>query len=325
MSGFWKDYPQLEGDLKAVVTLLQKSPKTGLSGFDQTLKTLFEHNGKLLRPAYVLIGSYLGAPEIRAQNADKIIALGVAIETLHMATLVHDDIIDEAKMRRGQPSIQSQYGKDFAVYLGDYLLSRALLIMADYALPKELMTDLTQVIQSICLSEMSQFQSRYCFDLGLRQYLRIIAGKTAALFAVSLASGAYLVDAPKDQVKILARIGYTLGMSFQIQDDLMDLESSEATLKKDVFADLQQGYMSLPLFYGLRRDVNGHLKQLLDVPVLDKEAILSHLKAVGALDAARSVARRYGSRGMKFTEKLPEGDSKGHLQKLIPELLNRIY
>jgi heptaprenyl diphosphate synthase len=324
MSGFWAEYPKVEKELAEVKAHLKNGPKTGFKDFDETLKTLFNAEGKLLRPALVCIASYLGPEAVQITAQEKRTALAASIETLHMATLVHDDIVDEAKLRRGMPSIQSQYGKDYAVYLGDFLLSRSLLLMASYGLPQDILVKLAKAVQSVCLSEIRQFECRYVYDLSLKHYLRIISGKTAALFAVSLASGAHMVEAPEKQIKIMAQIGYAIGMCFQIQDDLMDIESDKHVIKKDTLSDLEQGYMTLPILMGLRNDKSGTLRRLLEASPMDKNSIVNQLYLTGGMKGARDLAERYVERAVGHIDQLPEGETQSILKSLLPKILERI-
>ncbi len=325
MSEFWKDYPTIEAELALVVETLKNGPKTGFASFDESLKGLFDKQGKLLRPALVLSASYLGNDDMRKSQKEKRIALCASIEIFHMATLVHDDIVDEAKLRRGAPSVQSQYGKDYAVYMGDFLLSRSLLMLAQYSVSQHIVTQLAKAIQVICLSEIRQFESRYLLDLSMKHYLKIISGKTAALFAASLATGAYSVEAPDAQVRLMGRIGYALGMCFQIQDDLLDVEGNAATLKKDIFSDLNQGYMTLPILLGLRSDSDGKLRALLLTEQIDKVAIVEILKQRGSIAKSHAMANRYAERALKQIKRLPLGLTRDILEAFIPNILGRRF
>lgn len=323
MSRFWADFPDIKERLEQTANFMTADRRTGLKSFDLVLEDLMQATGKMLRPGLVFIGANTVKSVLTDVEKKQLVALAASIETIHLATLVHDDIVDESKIRRGKPSVQSRYGKDYAVYTGDFLLTRALVALAEHQIDQSLMTQMTLAVQRICISEMRQFDSRYSFDMGIKRYLHIISGKTAALFAASLTSGAGLIKGEEKHAKALARIGYAIGMAFQIQDDLLDIGSDQVTLKKDVLSDIRQGYVTLPILLGIKLDKTGLLMQQLSSEAPNIEIILSTLKSNGALEATEAMAKRYIARAIKQLERLPENAGKWQLERFIPLLLDR--
>ena len=201
--------------------------------------------GKRLRPAFVLLGGAFGN---KAQTHLAEIAAGV--ELLHMATLVHDDIIDDSPTRRGEPTVQARFGKDVAVFTGDFLLTRAMLLMSA-GKADERLRDLARAMLHICEGEVGQYADRFR-TASLLRYLKRIHGKTAALFSLSLAMGAHQTGADEDVCRRLAKYGMFFGMAFQIYDDMLDYMATSKQVGKPVGHDVLSGVYTLPLLMALK-------------------------------------------------------------------------
>ncbi len=324
MTSFWRDYPHIEKDLQAIMDLVQGASQSGDRYLDQSLDYLLLNKGKMLRPALVLIGSRFG-PHADAHK-DKLLHLAGSIETLHLATLVHDDIVDEAKLRRGQESIQSKYGKPYAVYMGDYLFTQCFLMLVDYSFAPENIKRVAEAIKRVCVGEMLQYQRRYVMDGSTKNYLKVISGKTASLLAISLGVGAYESGAPEEVAKTLGRIGYNVGMAFQIVDDLLDYKGDEKDFGKDTKTDILKGYYTLPIIRGLKSDAGGDIRAILEKVKLgqgDVETLIYLAKTSGAIASTEALAQKYTQRALNFVAQLPEGEGKEILQEVIPALLHR--
>lgn len=322
MNTFWEQYPDIKEDLVAIKAIIQKVNKTSESYLDDSIDYLVQSGGKLLRPALVMVGAKL-EPE---HEKEKIRNVAAAIETLHMATLVHDDIIDDSQMRRGQLSIQAKYSKEYAVYMGDYLFTQVFMMLSQYDYTRENLYDLSKGISRICIGEMLQNRMRYKADVTTKDYLKIISGKTAGLFALSLGIGGHLSGASDKDAKTLARIGYNLGMAFQILDDLLDYKGDTAVVGKDLLADLANGYFTLPVIYAMRTDESEELIHILNdmnSQVVDIEKVVKLIKISPGVDKARELAKKYTARAMKHIDRLPDGETKTILKVLVPDLLRR--
>ena len=188
----------------------------------------------MLRPAFVLLASRFGMPD-----KDRMIRIAAAVEMLHMATLVHDDIIDAAPVRRGVPSLHALRGPRTAVLVGDWLFVSCFSLIADLA-GHENARSLAHMVARICGSEISQSADKYVLNTSVRRYLRRIAGKTAALFALAFHVGAAESGCEAPLAGLLRRLGYNLGMGFQIIDDILDFTRDRSETGKPTGNDLSQ-------------------------------------------------------------------------------------
>ena len=311
--------------LEIVKEQMMLHTKNGDQYLNGSLDYLQKSGGKMLRPTLLLLGSRFG----KKNKVDEIIKLATAIETIHLATLIHDDIIDEAQYRRGQLSIQGKYGQSYAVYMGDYLLSQCFLLLTHLDLEKELAIRLAKTVTKICVGDMKQNQMRYDTSITPFSYIKMVSGKTAALIAVGLSSGAYQAKANKDTVKLLGRIGYELGMAFQLMDDLLDYEGDLRSVGKDVQMDIIRGYYSMPVIFALQKknEDSIRLKSLLESEEVEgsMDEIYGLIRQLGGVEATKAMAVRYHERAMSLMDQLPENDNKTTLYKLIEVLMKRMY
>lgn len=324
MSQFWAKYPSIQEDLRQVSEIIEKTNKSSEVYLSESLDYLMLAGGKMIRPAFVFLGSQFG--DRADENREKIVHLAASIETLHMATLVHDDIIDESKMRRGQESIQSKYGKPYAVYMGDYLFTQCFLMLVDYDFEAENIKRVAEAMKRVCIGEMMQYQRRYRIDKSTKNYLKVVSGKTAALIAISLGVGAYESGASEETSKLLGRIGYNIGMAFQIIDDLLDYNGDHKSFGKDTKADILKGYYTLPIIRSLGKNEGKSVESLLGKATLDEEDInelIAITKCSGALEETEQLAEKYTKRALKYTAQLPDCEAKSILEEIIPIMLKR--
>jgi len=305
---------------------MEELTKSGDQVLDGSLNYLFATGGKMIRPSLLLIGSMFGKKT--KKNQEIILDVATAIESIHLATLVHDDIIDQSDMRRNQLSIQAKYGQSYAVYMGDYLLSQCFLMLSHLDLDKEVFTRVAKTVNQICLGDMKQHQMKFDLDITLDMYLRMVSKKTAALISMSLAAGGYLSKASEETSKLLGKIGYEIGMIFQLVDDLLDYEGDQQVVGKDVQMDVIKGYYSSPIIYALQSDTEqaSHLKKLLsrELNELDFEEIYSIVVSTQSIEKTKELVQRYHTRARDLILKLPNGKGKDYLNELIPKLVNRV-
>lgn len=244
---------------------------------------------------------------------------------IHTASLVHDDIIDDAAIRRGTSTLHTDFGTTNAILAGDWLFSRSFRLVADYADLKSARV-LARFVGGICAAEIGQDLGKFGFSTSKRSYLRTIAGKTAALFSLSLHVGASEAKADPLVIQALRRTGYDIGMAFQIIDDILDYESDDKTLRKPVGNDIKEGLCTLPLILALKKDESS-LRPLLGKPMDDRKIseILRIVLATGALDEARSIAQRFTARARVEIERLPSCPAKQELMNASEALLQRRY
>jgi geranylgeranyl pyrophosphate synthase len=248
----WQGIPGLElvqDELQQVEIMLRQVAKTEYPELHNLLKHAFTAGGKRLRPALTLL-----AAKFYPTEPHKLLALAASIETLHTATLIHDDVIDQSLVRRGHPTMNVMAGTKVTILAGDYLFARA----AEFAAvtkSSRIMDIFARALMTLCAGEirqnyrppdLSSFGSNG-FEAILNDYHRRIYGKTASLFEAATEAAAVLSGAPEDQVQALRQYGYNLGMAFQIVDDVLDFTGDERKLGKPAGSDLRQGLITLPV------------------------------------------------------------------------------
>lgn len=323
MSRFWIDYPVVMEELGHVNEIIKKNIKSREKYLEESIYPMIDAGGKMLRPAFLLLSGKFGD-----YDSKKMHNLAAVIEMLHIATLVHDDIIDDSKLRRGVETVQTRYGKEYAVYIGDFLFCQCIAMMSEHDYTLENLKEISKVISRICMSEISQYHLRFDSNMNLRKYIRIISGKTAALFAICFYAGAREANCSEKTQKLLGKIGYHIGMAFQIIDDLLDYKGNTDTLGKNALKDLKRGYYTLPLIYALENDRENEILKLLDKPSInidDVGSIIELVKRHGGTEKAKSVADRYTKKAIQQIDKLPDCESKDILKDIVPKLLKRDY
>ncbi len=314
--------------LEQVKTIMHKELVTGDHYLNGSLNYVKETTGKLLRPRFLLIGASFGKKTTKKQEHN-LIRLAAAVESLHVATLIHDDVIDESKLRRGQESIQSRYSKEYAIYMGDFILSRCFIMLSQLDIKKELLVEIAKAMNQVCIGEMKQHKHRFNVHVNPLNYLRIVSRKTATLFSISLSSGAYYAKAPEDAVKLLARIGHEIGMVFQLVDDLLDYEGSVIEVGKDLEKDMLKGYYNIPVLFAMQGEKTPERQELKDLLEhsdgisKNKERIFELIKNLGGVEKTRELALRYNKRALALIEKLPEAPGKQALIDLTTNLIHR--
>jgi heptaprenyl diphosphate synthase len=321
MNNYWDKYPLVKKDLEAVEAVLIDNMKCKDKNIEKSLIDMIYAGGKLLRPAFLLLSGRFGK-----FNERKLYSFAATIEILHMATLVHDDVIDKSELRRGVKTIYAEHGSSDAVFVGDLLLSRCFLLLSKKT-NMDNMRMISQIMVRICEGEIDQNSAHYKLDSTVKQYLKRIATKTSALFALSFTIGASETKCSKKLTKELGRIGYNIGMAFQIIDDILDYEGSEAMVGKPLGNDLKYGIYTLPLIYAIK-EKDQALAAVLETKNYsedDIKFIINKTVQLGGMDRARDLARRYTNRAFDGIEALPNCESKEILKEVVRTLLIREY
>lgn len=251
-----------------------------------------------------------------------------ALELLHLATLVHDDIIDDAPLRRGAPSVHSKFGKKKAVISGDYLLCAAMNLSVAIdssetdAPDKTMLPRYARALESVCLGELEQNFHSCDITLSPMGYFRIIMKKTATLFFLAAAGGSALGKRDRRQTRLLTRFAVYLGMIFQIVDDLKDYVCEEADISKPVRHDIASGVVTLPLIMGCRRDpaLAGLAREAMRTG-REVESVIRAVQAAGGTDAAREIAQRYGEKALAVLQKVEQPRKRDALRLLLDKAL----
>ncbi|WP_147212046.1 polyprenyl synthetase family protein [Oceanobacillus sojae] len=320
----WGPYPRLQSDLQSVLQVIESHLQIHDKRIEATIKELVYSGGKLLRPAYTLLCAQIGD----ASNHDKerSIAVAAALETLHMATLIHDDVIDEADFRHGAPTVHTQQGNQFAIYSGDYLFCVCFTILSKYARTLAHLEFNARSMEKILTGELDQLHARYQIGTSIKDYLARISGKTAQLFAVSCYSGAITSQATRRQTMLAWSMGHYIGMAFQIIDDVLDFKGDFNTVRKPTLADIRQGIYTLPLIYALREQpekLSPYLNKKADLTDDELMEVLAIVEQTKGIEKSKRLARKYIDKALKSLSKLPDGDYKETLYELTTMLLDR--
>ncbi|MCB2292246.1 polyprenyl synthetase family protein [Clostridium algoriphilum] len=323
MSIFWEYYPDIAKELDNIKKIIKVNVKSSEKEFDEAISPLVDAGGKMLRPAFLLLAAKFGE-----YNSDKMHNLAAAIEMMHMATLIHDDVVDESKLRRGIETIQHKYSKEYAVYIGDFLFCQCFIMLSGVGYSTEILRDISKAISKICMGEIRQYNIRYARNTSLKKYIKIISGKTAALFAISFYAGSKESKCSEKISKLLGRVGYYIGMAFQIIDDLLDYSGDTNKLGKSAQSDLIKGYYTLPLIYAMADDAEGRISTILDKLLLNNDDVASIVILVNkykGIEKAQDLANKYTKKAFDYIEKLPECESKVIIKEITQKLLNRNF
>lgn len=320
----WEAYPELQSELIQTIELIDSRIHLRNKSIEHALVDMMNTGGKLVRPAYTLLFSTFGDDH----DPSRARAFAAAIEVLHMATLIHDDVIDDSPKRRGQQTIQSKYGKDVAVYAGDYLFTVSFKLITDYSTSMKQMQINTKGMEKILMGEIDQMHLRYNQKITIRNYLTQISGKTAQLFALSCYSGALESGQTERFARNCYYIGSHIGMAFQIKDDILDYTQTPDIFGKPVLEDVKQGIYSAPLIYAMSMcKKNASLKELLEkkeqLTNEDTQKIQQLVIDSGGLEEAKSLARKYTDKALKRIDQLPDSVEKEMILNLTLSLLER--
>ncbi|MDX9800479.1 MAG: polyprenyl synthetase family protein [Spirochaetia bacterium] len=306
-------------DLDIVKEIINSSIKGTIPVIKESVDSLVNSNGKMLRPSFLIISSRLGTPE-----PDKIHKLAAAVELLHIASLIHDDIIDDSDKRRGKPAIHRIYGKRNAVLIGDFLFSKSFALLAANTSTGN-GAEMARIMGRICEGEINQNISIFTDDFTVRSYTRRIMAKTALMFMLSFHIGAAESGCSVELQSILKRIGYNIGMSFQIIDDILDYTGSETLIGKPSGNDLKAGIYTAPLIFVINKN-DSALKTLVRKRPYSRRTILKIINKtieLGGITEAEERAAIYSKRALKEINLLPEGYTKESLKKITMDLLYR--
>lgn len=279
----------MAGELSLVKKIVKSELQpNGIIANDKSFE-LFSSGGKKLRPMFTILTGKLGELE----RYDDVLKTSASLELLHMASLVHDDIIDDSKLRRGKPTVYYEHGYLQAVNTGNYLLSSALLIVSQINSHK-FHQAYSAGIQEIVRGELIQFDTQFDAQQTLDDYYKKIYRKTALLIVLSIELGGYASHLDEETINKLKTYGRHIGMSFQIIDDCLDFTGSERTLGKPNFSDIKNGHYTLPVL--LLRDKDPVFKEMLEKFSKDKqnaEALIAYILKTDSVDRALAISTSY--------------------------------
>lgn len=290
---------------------------------DRILSYLIENSGKMLRPRMVYLSGSL-----YPHDDNNLRDIAAAVELIHMASLVHDDIIDNSQLRRGQPSINQRWGNQVSVLTGDFLFACAFNLIS-HCNQLGIMDNLTSTIKIMCSGEIKQLGMLFDLNLSESDYYEKTYRKTACLFAASCKAGAMLSQAPEKEIRMLEQFGLYLGYAYQIIDDVLDFVSDSTILGKPVASDLSQGNITLPVILALKDNKYGQkLRNLLQNSISSPrklKQVQAMLEASGALEESVYLSRHYLDLGLNLLEEFPLNPVIEEMKYLSRYLLDGYY
>jgi octaprenyl-diphosphate synthase len=280
----------------------------------------FKNGGKRLRPMLMILSSLAPAGARTANVSPAVIDLAAAVELIHLATLFHDDVIDEVETRRLKLSARVKYGNYISVLTGDYVLAEALLLV-QRSEQLRTMPDFLQTIRVLVSGESRETNHKFDFDMDENVYYEIISEKSASLFALSCKSGS--MCSREEDSDVLGHLGWNLGMAFQMIDDLDDmLDLPNGTMD----CDLKNGYLGLPIIWALQNLTDGHRDSLIEVirrgefTDQDERRIVSACHDFGGMHHTRERIQLHLDRAERSLDRFPESDAKTLLVSVITDL-----
>lgn len=322
-------FEPLAAELERVERKLREPAHPEYPQLTAVLSTLLDSGGKRLRPVLALL-----AGRFHPTDIEKLVSLAASVEMLHTATLVHDDLIDGALLRRGTSTVNARWSAGATVLTGDYLFARAAAFAAETGNVR-VMSIFANTLMTICSGELRQIFDRHhvphlvteqTWEEALDQYDKRIHAKTASLFSAATEAASVLGSAPEAEQAALQAYGQLLGAGFQIVDDVLDFRGDQEVLGKPVAGDLREGIVTLPVLYYLR-----------DHPDDDKVAtvvrdggdddlvreVVAAIREAGAVDQAMDRARRFIAQSQAALSILPEGGTRDTLHALADYAISR--
>jgi heptaprenyl diphosphate synthase len=283
---------------------------------------LFAAGGKRIRPALVLLTARCGTYDL-----EKLTPAAIAVELVHAATLVHDDVIDRAQVRRGRPTVAATLGDEAAIVVGDFYFAKAY-EQAAFTDSPEAVAILARAVMDICAGEVRQQAIRHHYDTDVGEYMRRIEAKTATLLAACCDVGALLGGLAADKRSAIRAYGRLLGLAFQIADDVLDYEGSEDEIGKPIGHDIAEGFATLPLMMALEdRSVAGRLHELLashrELAGAEANEIAGLVRASDGPRRALEQARQLAVEARRQLESLGAGEAQVALAALTTYVVSR--
>ncbi|MGH2771569.1 MAG: polyprenyl synthetase family protein [Actinomycetota bacterium] len=305
----------IQPDLERVEKIMVEVSAGATSFLTEFTTYLTKAGGKRLRPALTVLASHMGNgpnPSVDVTAA--------AIEMVHLATLYHDDVIDEADLRRGVPSANKTWGNKVAILAGDYLFARASKISSEVG--GEVPGVLADAIAAVVAGQISELESAYDPRRSTDAYLTTIGGKTAALLEACTHLGTALGGCDPTTVEAMTRFGTVFGMEFQVADDLLDISATSEELGKPPGTDLRDGVYTLPIIYAAEQQPS--LMGMLGTPDIDVDEIRDITVSTGAFSRARETAVQYMHEALGILDQVPTGQARDILERLTRLVIDRV-
>lgn len=314
-------YSFLSADLQLVEKELEAAIHADSKVLTEASLHLLQSGGKRIRPVFVLLSAKFGHYDIHVVKH-----VAATLELIHTASLVHDDVVDDADLRRGSATIKSKWDNRVAMYTGDYIFARALEIMSviDNPVAHKILAD---TMVELCLGEIEQIKDKFNFEQNFRIYLRRIKRKTALLIASSCQLGAISAGVDEKIHQKLYKFGYYVGMSYQITDDILDFTASEAELGKPAGSDLLQGNITLPVLIAMKDPSLKEIIQTVNEETHKDEMvkIIQSIKDCGAIEQSMEISEKYLQKAFAELEDLPENKARKALSQIAKNIGKRKF
>lgn len=316
---FMTVYETLEDDLAVIEEKIEEVLISSSPTLQNSAVHYLRSGGKRLRPMLVLLCAKYGD-----DRKTVIKNVACALELIHMASLIHDDVIDDAETRRGRMTVKEKWDNKVAMYTGDYILAKSLELLTQLEDPEAHKLFAHTMVQ-LSIGEIEQIRDKYNFNQPIIAYFRRIKRKTALLIAACCKLGAMAAGCDRNVAETLYRFGYYAGMAFQITDDILDFVATEKTLGKPAGEDLLQGNITLPVFFALRNEqlkrqimqVHGQMERQ------ELEEVIRAIKASGAIKQAYAVCEYYIKRAEEMIDNLPAHPVNSYLRKILQFIAKR--
>jgi octaprenyl-diphosphate synthase len=312
----------VESDLEKFDLLTDAFLQADSELISSVVKHLLQKKGKRIRPAIAFLISRTAGLE-----HSHMVEAALAIELIHTATLLHDDVVDDSDTRRGQETVNYKWNNLVSVLMGDYFFAKAFRLLVETE-SSELVRRVSYATERVSYGELRQIEETFNWELKEDEYYNIIRDKTAALFSVSSASCAVLVEEETKRVDQFGMFGESLGKAFQIADDILDFVGDTSKTGKNVGLDLLQGKVTLPLIYSLRegpRDESEKIMGTLNNGLNEQSLniILDFINNNGGIEYARQKAAFFGEHALEFICEFPKSSYRESLENLIQFTINR--
>lgn len=311
----------LAGELEKVDKHIDYLCRSEVEGMQVIMDYVNQAKGKRIRPVLTLLCSKLKGKQV---DVTEIASL---VEICHTASLIHDDVIDNAVLRRGQLSVQEKFGKEMAVYAGDFMIFSA--IGRTHLTNKVWYKKMFNLLEAMCNGELEQFNNRYNTKITEKQYISSIIGKTSAMFEIACKSGAYEGKCNDSELQQIEQFARNLGLVFQLRDDLMDFLTTDKELRKTVNSDFINGYYTLPAIYTFQHDTYGaSLRSLADelkTSDLDRHSVTDRISnqviKSGGIEYTLDKIKIYANKAIRSLDIFKDTVYKQELLNIIDRLV----
>lgn len=316
---------EIAPELEQLNALIDRELRSSNELMATVIAEYLRKKGKQIRPILVILTA-----KLFGEVSQKTIAAAASVEMLHNASLIHDDVIDESKMRRGLPTINSVWDNHIAVLIGDYFVSTSLGIAADTG-DWRLVSSLARLGRMLSTGELDQIYNARRHHLDEASYFKVIYRKTASLFVTCVEMGASTAGAPADKIDAVRKVGELLGLCFQIRDDIFDYLSDKQKIGKPTGNDLREGKVTLPLLYALTRtdhplheEMNALVRRE-ELTTAEIDRLISFAIEAGGIDYAYATMKRLCDEAEATLATLPESDARNAFGSIMRYIIDRSH